>query len=82
VGGCHTWSTSSITWSIDGTAYATANAAALVAGSSWSTYSGSAYHLLLSLAVGGWPCHDASVGPSCSPPSSATMYVQWVKVFD
>jgi beta-glucanase (GH16 family) len=77
-----TWGLYSISWSMDGNLLATANPNSLTAGSSWSTYSNDgAYHLIFDLAVGGWPCADQPVGPSCSPPASATMYVQWVKAF-
>ncbi|HEX4035310.1 MAG TPA: glycoside hydrolase family 16 protein [Solirubrobacteraceae bacterium] len=75
-----TWSTNAITWSIDGTPYATATPSALIPGASWSTYI-SSFHIIFDLAVGGWPCSDDSVGPNCSPPSSATMYVQWVRAW-
>ena len=76
-----TWSTNAITWSVDGTPYATANAAALIPGANWSTYSGSSYHIIFDLAVGGWPCADDSPGPNCAPPASSTMLVQWVRVW-
>jgi len=77
-----TWGPASITWSMDGNVMATATQYSLVAGSSWATYASNGnYHLLIDLAVGGWPCYDNSVGPNCSPPASATMTVQWVKVF-
>jgi beta-glucanase (GH16 family) len=71
------WTPTSITWTIDGVAYATATQASVPA-SSWAAYQTGAFRLIFDLAVGGWPC---SAG-SCSPPSSATMYVQWVKVFN
>lgn len=76
-----TWSADAIIWSVDGTPYATADAAALIPGASWSTYSDSNYHIIFDLAVGGWPCADNSAGPDCAPPSSATMFVQWVRVW-
>jgi beta-glucanase (GH16 family) len=77
-----TWTATSIVWTIDGTPYATATANSLVAGASWSTYGANGpYHLIFDLAVGGWPCADQPYGASCSPATSATMYVQWVKVF-
>jgi beta-glucanase (GH16 family) len=76
-----TWEASQIIWSIDGVVYATANASNLAVGSSWTPFDGS-FYLIFDLAVGGWPCADASVGPGCDPPSSATMSVQWVKAFN
>ena len=75
-----TWTSNSITWSIDGVPYATANASNII-GNDWTPYE-QTFHLILDLAVGGWPCTDQPVGPGCSPPSSATMEVQWVKVFN
>jgi hypothetical protein len=75
-----TWATNAITWSIDGTPYATATPPALIPGASWSTYI-SSFHIIFDLAVGGWPCGGDSPGPNCSPPSSASMYVQWVRVW-
>jgi len=77
-----TWEPNAIIWSIDGQVYTAAGASSLVAGN-WSTFSApNTFHLLLDLAVGGWACNGAAAGPSCGPPSSATMYVQWVKVFN
>ncbi|HEY6475835.1 MAG TPA: glycoside hydrolase family 16 protein [Polyangia bacterium] len=76
-----TWESNELIWSIDGTVYGLADAANLTAGN-WSTFAApNTFHLLFDLAVGGWPCNGAAVGPGCSPPSSATMYVQWVKAF-
>jgi beta-glucanase (GH16 family) len=73
-----TWTPTSITWSIDGVVYGTATPNNLVAGSQWSgTYSGDPFHIVLDLAVGGWPCS----GNACTPPASATMLVNWVAVY-
>jgi hypothetical protein len=71
------WTPTSITWTIDGVGYATATAASVPAGS-WASYETGAFRLIFDLSVGGWPCLP---GP-CTPPASATMYVQWVKVFN
>jgi hypothetical protein len=76
-----TWTSSEIIWSIDGVPYATANASSLAVGSSWSPFDGT-FYLIFDIAVGGWACADQPVGPGCEPPSSATMYVQWVKSFN
>jgi beta-glucanase (GH16 family) len=77
------WTPSTITWSVDGTPYYTASQTALVAGGSWiENYDTSKFHLIFTLAVGGWPCDDPSV--PCYPqtePQNYTMYVQWVKWF-
>lgn len=75
-----TWTGNSITWTIDGVAYATANASNIT-GNDWSPFD-QQFYLIFDLAVGGWPCTDQPVGPSCEPPSSATMGVQWVKVYN
>jgi beta-glucanase (GH16 family) len=75
-----TWTSSEIIWSIDGVAYATANASSLAIGSSWTPFDGT-FDLIFDTAVGGWPCADQPVGPGCEPPASSTMYVQWVKAF-
>ena len=47
-----------ITWTIDGVAEATASQNSLTAGSSWAEndYSYGTFHLILDLAVGGWSC--------------------------
>jgi beta-glucanase (GH16 family) len=67
------WTGSSITWFVNDVAYATLTAKDLPAGATWSSFVGS-FHLMLDLAVGGWP--------GSSSVSSATMLVQWVKVFN
>jgi len=73
------WTATSITWTIDGYPYATANQSTLVAGSSWANYEGGNFHLIFDLAVGGWPCQQGPCAPQTAP-STQTMYVQWVKV--
>ena len=70
------WTPTSITWTIDGVGYSTATAANVPPGS-WTAYETGAFRLIFDLSVGGWPCMGG-----CSPPSSSTMYVQWVKVFN
>jgi beta-glucanase (GH16 family) len=67
------WTQTSITWTVNGLAYATANAGSLPAGATWSSFDTN-FHLLLDLAVGGWP--------GSSSVSSATMLVQWVQVYN
>lgn len=75
------WTPTSITWTLDGIAYATANQGALVAGSSWANdYSYGNFHLIFDLAVGGWSCDFGTCTPATSLGApSYTMYVQWVK---
>ncbi len=71
------WTPTSITWTINGVGYATATQGTVPA-SSWASYETGAFRLIFDLSVGGWPC---TLG-TCTPPASATMYVQWVKVFN
>ena len=67
------WGPGGIVWTIDGVAYASANAS--VAGARLDLGLDSrAFHLILDLAVGGWP--GAPTSPSESP---ATMLVDWVR---
>jgi hypothetical protein len=74
------WTPTTMTWEIDGVAYASANQAALVAGASWANdYSYGKFHLIFDLAVGGWSCDFGECEPSTAPAPSYTMYVQWVK---
>ena len=76
------WTPTSISWLIDGTVYASATQASLVAGGSWANdFSYARFHLILDLAVGGWPCDTGTCGPTQAPAPSYTMYVQWVKWF-
>jgi len=71
------WTPTSITWTIDGVGYATATQGSVPA-ASWASYETGAFRLIFDLSVGGWPC----TAGTCTPPSTATMYVQWVKVFN
>jgi len=75
------WTPTSITWTLDGIAYATANQNALIAGSSWANdYAYGKFHLIFDLAVGGWPCdYGTCIPASAQGAPSYTMYVQWVK---
>jgi beta-glucanase (GH16 family) len=73
------WTPTTMTWSIDGTPYATVSQTALIAGSSWTNdFNTSTFHLLFSLSVGGWPCDGGLCTPATTP-QDYTMYVQWVK---
>jgi beta-glucanase (GH16 family) len=70
------WTPGRITWTFDGVPYASATPSELPASAKW-VFSAHAFHVLLSLAVGGWP----------GPPTSAaafptTMYVDWVRLYD
>jgi beta-glucanase (GH16 family) len=76
------WTPTSITWTIDGIAYASASQASLIAGASWSNaLSYGTFHLIFDLAIAGWACDFGSCAPESSPASSYTMYIQWVKWF-
>ena len=69
------WSPGSIIWTIDGVAYASATPGALVPGSTWD-FDNRPFHLLLDLAVGGWPGSPAGTGAF-----PARMLVDWVRVY-
>jgi hypothetical protein len=75
------WTPTEITWSIDGHPYETASQTSLVAGASWADdYDYGTFHIIFSLAVGGWPCQSNPCTPLTSP-QPYTMTVQWVKWF-
>ena len=69
------WTPGSITWTIDGVAYATATPNSLAPGSTWEFDSGY-YHLLLDLSIGGWPG-----APTAATAFPATLLVDWVRVY-
>jgi hypothetical protein len=69
------WRPGSITWTIDGVAYATATPSTLVPGSTWA-YDNRPFHLLLDLAVGGWPG-----SPTGGAEFPAHLLVDWVRVY-
>ena len=66
------WTGSGITWYVNNVPLGTFTASNLPPGATWSTFAGD-FHLIFDLAVGGWP------GPSNV--SSASMFIQWVKVY-
>jgi beta-glucanase (GH16 family) len=66
------WTGSAITWYVNNVALGSFSASDLPAGASWSSFAAN-FHLIFDLAVGGWP------GPSSV--SSASMFIQWVKVY-
>jgi hypothetical protein len=71
------WGPSSITWTVNGVAYATSTPANLVDPALWSNLATSDYAIIFDEAVGGWP---GSVGPGAF--TGQPFEVQWVKVFN
>lgn len=70
------WRPGRITWTFDGVPYASATPSELPASAKW-VFSGHSFHVMLSLAVGGWPGP-----PTSSAGFPATMYVDWVRLYD
>jgi len=70
------WTRNSITWTVNYVPYATATPQSLANPALWSAFTSGSFHLLLDVAVGGWPGDP--------PPNTVytkPMLVQWVKVF-
>jgi beta-glucanase (GH16 family) len=79
------WDPNSIVWTIDGVAYASATADSLTDPSQWD-FDHRDFHLILDLAVGGWPCQlqTSAIGsyPNCpTDAAGAKMLIDWVKVY-
>jgi beta-glucanase (GH16 family) len=70
------WRPGRITWTIDGVPYGTATPKSLPPSAQW-VFNGNPFHILLDLAVGGWPGPPA---PGATFP--ATMRVDWVRLYD
>jgi len=68
------WNSTEITWTMDGVPYASASKASLAAGEPWLFDGSENFHLILDLAVGGWP-------GAASGWNTATMLVNWVRVY-
>jgi beta-glucanase (GH16 family) len=69
------WTSKSLTWTLDGVPWTTITRASLPKGSTW-VYSGHTFHVILDLAVGGWP----------GPPNAATQFpaslkFDWVRLY-
>jgi hypothetical protein len=70
------WRPGLITWTFDGAPYATATPSQLPPGAQW-VFEGHPFHLVLDLAVGGWPGT-----PAAGAPFPATMSVDWVRLYN
>jgi beta-glucanase (GH16 family) len=70
------WRPGRITWTFDGVPYATATPSELPPSAQW-VFSGHSFHVLLTLSVGGWPG-----APAAGAPFPATMWVDWVRLYD
>ena len=70
-----TWQENSLTWSLDGVPFAKATPATLPSTAKW-VFNGHPFHIVLDLAVGGWPGN-----PDASTLFPATMSVDWVRVY-
>jgi beta-glucanase (GH16 family) len=69
------WRPSSITWTIDGVAWAKITRNTLPHGAVW-VFDRHPAHIVLDLEVGGWPG-----APNASTAFPATMHVDWVRVY-
>ena len=69
------WNPRRIVWTLDGVPYAAATPASLPRSARW-VFEGHPFHLLLDVAVGGWPG-----SPSSSGGFPATMTVDWVRIY-
>ena len=70
------WQPGRLTWTIDGVPYGTATPKQLPKTAQW-VFNGHPFHILLSLAVGGWPG-----APAAGAKFPATTSVNWVRVYD
>jgi beta-glucanase (GH16 family) len=70
------WQPGRITWTLDGVPYGTATPKQLPPSAQW-VFNDNPFHILLDLAVGGWPGPPA---PGATFP--ATMRVDWVRLYD
>ncbi len=69
------WRPGAITWTFDGAPYASAVPSSLPPGAQW-VFSGHPFHIMLDLAVGGWPGP-----PAAGAPFPATLDVDWVRLY-
>ena len=69
------WRPNSMTWTFDGVPYATVTPKSLPSSARW-VFNGHPFHLLLDLAVGGWPGN-----PNAATAFPASLRVDWVHVY-
>jgi beta-glucanase (GH16 family) len=69
------WRPGAITWTFDGVPYATATPDTLTPSAQWA-FAGHTFHIMLDLAVGGWPGP-----PAAGAPFPATLDVDWVRLY-
>lgn len=70
------WQPNRLTWTLDGVPYASASPASLPSSARW-VFSGNSFHILLSLAVGGWPG-----APGAKAAFPASLRVDWVRLYN
>jgi beta-glucanase (GH16 family) len=70
------WQPGRLTWTLDGVPYGTATPKQLAPTAQW-VFNANAFHLLLSLAVGGWPGN-----PAAGAKFPATLRIDWVRAYD
>ena len=70
------WQPGRLTWTLDGVPYGTATPKQLPPSAQW-VFNGNPFHILLSLAVGGWPG-----APAAGASFPATMRVDWVRLYN
>jgi hypothetical protein len=72
-----TLTSTAITWTVNGVAYATATASSLANPALWSDVTSGAFSIMFDVAVGGWPGN-----PPAGTVYTQPMQVQWVKVYN
>jgi beta-glucanase (GH16 family) len=69
------WQPNLLTWTFDGVPYAEATPSSLPPGAQW-VFSGHTFHIMLDLAVGGWPG-----APAAGAPFPQTLDINWVRLY-
>ena len=70
------WQPGRMTWTLDGVPYGSATPKQLPPGAQW-VFDGNPFHILISLAVGGWPGP-----PAAGSTFPQTMRVDWVRLYN